>query len=108
MTEPIERIAVLEALRIAHEDRHERHEKLLSAAFGKIDTQFTAGLVRFDKIDTSLIELKRSICNGSHKHDTNGNTIRTKPRDFVLRIGAPVLGGGGLAGIVYLIMAFVG
>ena len=76
-----ERLGVLEALRLSHEGRHERHEKQLETEFEHINK-------RFDGVETLI------------KNSASGNN----PRNSIRRLGIPVAGGGGFVAIIYLLI----
>ena len=99
-----ERIAGLEAHRVAHEDRHERFEQQVADAHGDIRIRLDDGQKRFGKIDTAVAEVTRivrGIADGDSKNNGNpGNGGPKGKRDVVIRIGIPAIGGGGLVAFI--------
>lgn len=85
-----ERIASLEALQSAHEQRHGIFDRELEKTFQSIDK-------RFDNIDTKLQDLHIDILSSTKSQPmTNGK----KARNVIIKVGTPMLTGGGIVAII--------
>ena len=85
MTEEEARIAVLEAQRESHEERHTRETADLKESFERIDKQFEKVDTRFDTLETLI-------------RNNNGQ------RGSLKRLAPPIASGGGFVAIIYFLI----
>ena len=58
-----ERLSVLEAQRLAHEDRHVAFEKVLEDSFGRIDKSFEDGSKKFAALGEQIGAMHTTLTN---------------------------------------------
>ena len=103
-----ERVAGLEAHRVAHEDRHARFEDALTAASKERSEQIAALSAKLDELVARRQQQMRELQAGQQELRecilANGQNGRRRRRDLV----GPVLEKGGVAGAgagaIYLLL----